>query len=310
LPSLTLLVAADPAASYLNPLHRLPPDTRVIITNNLRELADAAPQADVLLSGDFRDPRPLLETFPHATRVRWVHVLSAGIDHVLSPEIVSSPVPLTNGRGVFSRPLGEWTIGAMIYFTYDFPRVLRNQHAHRWEPFSHPELHGRTVAIVGFGDIGNAVGDRALAFGMKLRPIRSKDGPDKLIEAIAAADYVVATAPLTPKTRGLIGAPQIAAMKPSAVVINVGRGPVIDQDALLAALKSNKIRGAALDVFATEPLPSDHPFWTMDNVLVSPHCADILPNSRELAVEFFVENFHRFANGEPLKNIVNKHAGY
>ncbi len=306
----TLLATADPDSSYLAPLQRLPDGTRVIVSNQRERLFDAAPEADVLLHGDFRDPQLFLETFPHAPRLRWIHVLSAGIDRQLSPEIIASPVPMTNGRGVFSRPLGEWALGAMVYFAYDLPRVLRNQRAGRWEPFAHEELYGRTVAIVGYGDIGQAVGQRAAAFGMRVMPIRRNHQPEDLIGAIEAADYIALTAPLTPETRGLIGVRQIAAMKATAVVINVGRGAVMDQAALLAALEAQKIRGAALDVFATEPLPGDHPFYKMENVLVSPHCADILPNSRELAVEFFVENFLRFANGEPLRNIVNKHVGY
>lgn len=309
-PTLTLLVAADPAAPYLEPLERLPGDTRVIVANDRHELREAAPIADVMLNGDFRDSRPFLEAFPLAKRVRWIHSLSAGIETQLSPEIIASPVPMTNGRGVFSRPLGEWVIGAMIYFTYDFPRLARNQKAHRWEMFAHQELYGRTVTIVGYGDIGQAVGERATAFGMKLETIRRNHQPRELMDAVAGADFIAVTAPLTRETRGLIGAGQIAAMKSSAVVINVGRGPIIDQHALTEALKARKIRGAALDVFETEPLPEDSPLWDLDNVLVSPHCADILPNSRELAVEFFVENFQRFAKGEVLQNLVNKHAGY
>jgi phosphoglycerate dehydrogenase-like enzyme len=310
MPALTLLVTADPASSYLAPLKRLPAGTRVIVSNQKDQLLAAAPEADVLLHGDFRDAHLFLETFPHATKVRWVHVLSAGIERQLSPEIIASPVPMTNGRGVFSRPLGEWAIGAMIYFTYDVPRMLRQQRAGVWEAFSHPELYGRTVAVIGYGDIGQTVGARAESFGMQVTPIRSKTSPEELMRAIAPADYIVVTAPLTPATRGLIGEKQIAAMKPEAVVINVGRGPVIHEASLLAALQGNKIRGAALDVFETEPLPAGHPFYKMENVLMSPHCADILPNSRDLAVEFFVENFLRFAKGEPLQNVVNKHAGY
>jgi len=308
--ALTLLVTADPDSTYLKPLETLPAGTRTIISNDPERLREIAPQADVLLNGNFREPGLFLETFRRAPNLKWIHSLSAGIDKQLSPEILASPVPMTNGKGVFGRPLADWVIGAMIYFAYQFPRVLRNQRAHKWEPFDHEELHGHTVAIIGYGDIGKGVADRACAFGMHIQPIRSNHQPADLIHAIEIADYVVITLPLTSKTRGLIGAPQIAAMKPTAVVINIGRGPVIDESALLSALRENQIRGAALDVFQTEPLPSNHPFWEMENVLVSPHSADNLPNSRELAVEFFVENFRRFAQGEPLLNLVNKHAGY
>ena len=310
MPALTLLVTADPSSSYLKPLERLPAGTRVIVSNQKDQLFAAAPEADVLLHGDFRDAHLFLETFPHATKVRWVHVLSAGIERQLSPEIIASPVPMTNGRGVFSRPLGEWVIGAMIYFTFDVPRMLRQQRAGIWEAFAHPELYGRAVAIVGYGDIGQTVGARAESFGMQVTPIRSKTSPQDLMNAIKGADYIVVTAPLTPTTRGLIGENQIAAMKPDAVVINIGRGPVIHEASLLAALQANKIRGAALDVFTVEPLPAGHAFYKLQNVLLSPHSADHTSGWRDLAVKFFLENFARFAKGEPLENVVDKHAGY
>jgi phosphoglycerate dehydrogenase-like enzyme len=308
-PALTLLVVGDPAASYLKPLARLPGDTRIVVSSDPERLKQVAPEADVLLNGDFRDPALFLETFRHATRVRWIHSPGAGVERVLSNEIVSSPVPLTNGRGMFARPLGEWIMAAMLYFTYDLYRVLKDQEAHRWRMFEHDELHGRTLAIVGFGAIGRAAAERAEAFGMKILTIRRGEAA-KIPDVLAQSDFVAVTAPLTKETRGMIGAREIAAMKPTAVMIHVGRGAVIDEGALIAALRSNQIRGAALDVFETEPLPPDHPFYSLQNVLLSPHSADALPESRGLAIQFFVENFERFHNGEPLQNIVDKHAGY
>jgi phosphoglycerate dehydrogenase-like enzyme len=137
-----------------------------------------------------------------------------------------------------------------------------------------------------------------------------RSAPADLDAMIAECDYLAITAPLTPETRGMIGERQIARMKPSAVLINVGRGAVVDETALARALETRSIRGAALDVFAIEPLPADHPFWRLDNVILSPHSADNLPDSREQAVEFFVENFKRFRDGDALQNIVDKHAGY
>jgi len=308
-PALTLLVTADPTASYLKPLARLSDDTRIIVSDDPENLRKLAPEADVLLNGDFRDPTLFLSTFPYATRVRWIHSPGAGVERVLSPEIASSPVPLTNGRGVFATALGEWVIGAMIYFCYDLPRVRKNQAARRWESFQHLELYGQTLAIIGYGGIGRAIADRAQAFGMRILTMGRKDG-EKLMQALSESDFVAISAPLTPETRGMIGAAQIAAMKASAVIINVGRGAIIDETALLQALASKQIRGAALDVFATEPLPPDHPFYNLDNLLISPHCADDLPDSRERAITFFVENFERFRKGEPLQNVVDKHAGY
>jgi phosphoglycerate dehydrogenase-like enzyme len=299
----------------------------MLVTRDRARLLEAAPDADVILNADFLDPTLFIDTFPHATRVRWVHSLMAGIDKVLSPEIIASDVPMTNGRGLFRRALAEWTIGAMVYFAYDFRRLVRSQEAGRWESFDHPTLFGKTLGIVGYGAIGQAIAERARPFGMRivtLRRTRSAE-PDSLVdqayapaqlnEMLAECDYVALTAPLTAETRGMIGAPQIAAMKLSAVLINVGRGAIVDEAALLAALESGpgepaKLRGAALDVFATEPLPAGHPFYGLQNVLLSPHTADRSPESRVRAVDFFVQNFERFRIGEPLENIVDKHAGY
>lgn len=229
---------------------------------------------------------------------------------------------MTNGRGLFRRALAEWTVGAMVYFAYDFRRLMRNQEAGRWESFDHPTLYGRTLGIVGYGAIGQAIAERARPFGMRIVIVRRSKtaatdtlvdqtySPDLLNVLLAECDYVALTAPLTAETRGMIGAAQLAAMKPSAVLINVGRGAVIDEAALIAALESGNLRGAALDVFTTEPLPARHPFYTLDNVLLSPHTADRSPESRSGAVQFFIENFERFRKGEPLKNVVDKHAGY
>jgi phosphoglycerate dehydrogenase-like enzyme len=320
--ALTLLVIGDPAAGYLKPLAALPAETHVIVTRDRARLLEAAPAADVILNADFLDPTLLIQTFPHATRVRWVHSLMAGIDKVLSPEIVASNVLMTNGRGLFRRALGEWTIGAMVYFAYDFRRLVRAQEAGRWESFDHPTLFGKTLGIVGYGAIGQAIAERARPFGMRIVTLRRTQvaerdplvdqafAPSQLNEMLAECDYVAITAPLTAETRGMIGAPQIAAMKSSAVLINVGRGAIVDEAALVAALESQKIRGAALDVFTTEPLPAGHPFYGLQNVLLSPHTADRSPESRVRAVDFFVQNFERFRIGEPLENIVNKHAGY
>lgn len=320
---LIVLVTADPAAPYLNALERLPSETRIIVSNDRRRLREAAPEADVILNGEFRDPGLLLDIFPHAKRLRWLHSLSAGVENVLSPEIVASPVPMTNGRGVFRTPLAEWVMAAMLHFSYDLRRIQRNQEAGCWEPFDVDELNGHTLGIVGYGEIGRAAAERARPFGMRVVAVRrhpARSAGDPLLDAtypasdinrmLAESDYVAVCAPLTPETRGLIGAPQLAVMKPSAVIINVGRGPVIDEAALIRALESGKIRGAALDVFDTEPLPSGHSFYRLTNVLLSPHSADHTPGWRHRAVQTFLDNFDRFSKGEPLLNLVDKHAGY
>ena len=320
---ITLLVTGDPTAEFLKGLERLPPDTRVTISTDPEKLAQAAPEAGVILNGEFKNPRLLQNLFPLATRARWVHILSAGVEHILSPAIVASPVPFTNGRGVFRRPLAEWAVGAMLYFLYDYRRLIRQQEAGVWADFDIEELGAKTIGIVGYGEIGRAVAERAKPFGCKILALRRKPAasagdplidrvyaPAEIDEMLAQCDFVVAAAPTTPETRGMIGARQIGVLKPSAVVINIGRGPVIDEAPLVAALEGNRIRGAALDVFTVEPLPEGHAFYKLKNVLLSPHSADHFEGWREKAVDFFLENFERFRKGEPLENVVDKHAGY
>jgi phosphoglycerate dehydrogenase-like enzyme len=227
-----------------------------------------AAEADVILAWS-ASGKLLREVFRMAPCVKWVHSRSAGLDTVLFPELVASSVPLTNGRGVFSQSLGEFVLGAILYFAKDFRRMVRNQMAGRWEQFDVDEISRQTVGIVGYGDIGRAVATRVRAMGMQILTVKRHGPPlynvDPLVnqifrpedreEMIARCDYLVVTTPLTSETRGMIGEGEIAAMKPNAVLINLGRGPVVDETALVRALTERRIKGAALDVFDTEPLP-------------------------------------------------------
>ena len=319
----TLLVLADPTEPQLAMLRELPEKTGIAEGNSVEAFARTAPGANVIFnwsgSGDL-----LRDVFRMCPDVQWVHSRAAGLDGQLFPELIESPVPLTNGSGVFSHSLGEFALGAILYFAKDFRRMIRNQVAGAWEQFDIVEVSGQTVGIVGYGDIGRAVATRARALGMRVlglkrngTPLYNVDplvdqiyGPDRRLEMIARCDYVVAAAPLTPETRGMLGGPEFAAMKPGAVVINIGRGPVIDEAAMIAALSEGRIKGAALDVFDQEPLPKGHAFYKLDNVLLSPHCADHTPDWMDRAMQFFLENFERFRKGEPLRNVVNKKLGY
>jgi phosphoglycerate dehydrogenase-like enzyme len=180
------------------------------------------------------------------------------------------------------------------------------------------------VGIVGYGDIGRAVASRVRPMGMRVLAVKRSGPllynmdplvsriykPDALEEMLPQCDYVVVSAPLTPETRGMIGDAAFEAMKPEAVVINVGRGPVIDEPAMVRALSKGRIKGAALDVFDNEPLPEGHPFYSLPNVLLSPHCADHTPDWMDRAMQFFIDQFERFRKGEPLMNIVDKARGY
>jgi len=319
----TVMVLANPTEPQLAMLEELPEDTGIAAGNSPDAFRRSAPDADIIFSWSIAGEL-LREVFLMAPHVRWVHSRSAGLDGVLFPELAASPVLLTNGSGVFSQSLGEFVLAAILYFAKDFRRMIRSQTAGVWDPFDITEISGKTVGIVGYGDIGRAIATRVRPMGMRVLALKRKGpplysadplvdriyGPDARIEMISQCDYVVASAPLTPETRGLIGAEEIAAMKPEAVLINVGRGPVIDEAALLAALSGKHIKGAALDVFEQEPLPAGHAFYKLENVLLSPHCADHTPDWMDQAMRFFIEQFQTYRKGQTLRNIVNKALGY
>ena len=295
----------------------------VVIGNSAVALEPSARNAEILFnwSGSLSLMR---EVFRMCRGLRWIHSRSVGLERTLFPELIASDVTLTNGRGVFSPPLGEFALAAILYFAKDLRRMIRNQQSGLWEPFDVTLVSGQTVGIVGFGDIGRAVATRVRAVGLQVLALRrhvpGKTEPDPLVdqlysanqrnEMIPCCDYVVVAVPLTDETRGLIGPAEFAAMKETAVLINLGRGPVIHEGALIKALSEHRIRGAALDVFDEEPLPSGHPFYRMENLLLCPHCADHTPDWLDDAMRFFLLQFARFRRGEPLLNIVNKTLGY
>ena len=322
MPRTKLVVISPSDAPHLSMLKELPPDVDVTIGIREDELAGPIADADAVFNGMGKGD-VLKRLLPRAKSLRWVHSMSAGVEHLMFPEMIESPVPLTNARGVFAESLGEFVIAASFYFAKDFARMRRSQAEGKWDPFDVNMLNRQSMAIVGYGEIGRATAKRAKALGMKVyatrrRPELLKDdpvvdegfSPDERGKMIAKSDYIVAAAAITPETRGMIGEKEIAAMKRTAVIVNVGRGPVVDEGAMVRALQDGRIRGAALDVFDKEPLPAEHPFWRLDNVLLSPHTADHIEGWLEDAMRFFVENFGRFYRGEPLQNLVDKKAGY
>lgn len=319
----TLLVLADPAEPQIDLLKKSLGGVRIVVGNSAEAFVETAADAGVLLnwSGSLELFRTL---FGMCSHLRWIHSRSVGLERTLFPELGESSVPLTNGSGVFSPSLGEFVLGAILYFAKDFRRMIRNQAAGIWEPFDVLPVAGQTVGIIGYGDIGRATAKRVRPLGMHVLalkrhalqaasadPLLEKSyGPEQRKEMIARCDYIVVATPLTSETRGMIGEPEFAAMKPTAVVINVGRGPVIEEKALIDVLSSGRIKGAALDVFDEEPLPKGHPFYRLENVLLSPHCADHTPDWLDNAMKFFVEQFEQYKKGEPLLNVVDKKLGY
>lgn len=320
--NITVLVLANPAAPPLRKLEAIGSGVEVKIGKTAAELGEAVADARVLFNwtGSKPEVRRILETAP---RLEWIHAVYAGLDRSLFPELVASPIPLTNGSGVFSQSLGEFIMLGVLYFAKDVGRMMRAKAEHRWDVYDKFEIRKQTIGIAAHGDIGRAVAWRAKALGMRVLAHRKNTAPragdehvdrvygaDGLRAMLPECDYVAVTAPLTAETRGMIGQAEFELMKPSAVILNVGRGPVIDESAMIEALRTRRIRGAALDVFDVEPLPPDSPLWDLDNVFLSAHSADHVEGWVEDAVVFFIEQFQRWRKGEPLKNVVNKQAGY
>ena len=318
-PLIVLTAPGDRSIPFLAELRRM---ATLVMGDSGRDFADAAVHAEIVLnwSGSLGLLREVFLMSPH---VRWIHSRSAGLEQTLFPELIESEVILTNGSGVFSPSLGEFALAAILYFAKDFRRMIRNQVAGVWEPFDVTMVSGQTLGIVGYGSIGRAIAARARALEMKvlgLRRVLQTPTEDSLIdevyeskqilEMLPRCDYVVVTLPLTEQTRGFIGDAEFAVLKKNAVVINVGRGPTVDEGAMIKALSQRRIRGAALDVFDQEPLPQGHPFYSLENVLLSPHCADHTFDWLDNAMRFFLEQLKRFRSGETLLNIVDKASGY
>jgi len=277
-------------------------------------------EADALFEW-IHDPAWLPAVWGSARRVRWIQTVSAGVDTLLFPELIASDVVVTNARGVFEEPIAEWVIGAMLAFTTGMHRSILDQQRREWTTGRTVErLGGARLVIVGPGPIGRATAGRAQSLGMAVTMVGRRPrvdatfgdvvGVDRLHDALADADHVLDAVPLTEETRGLFDAKAFAAMPRRARFYNVGRGATVDGSALVDVLRGGTISGAALDVFATEPLPEESPLWTMPNVIVSPHISGDAEGWETRAVSLFVENARRFAAGEPLVNPIDKAAGY
>ncbi len=260
-----------------------------------------------------------------AGRVRWLQTGGAGVDNLPLAELARRGIILTNNSGVHAPNIAEHTLAMMLAFARQIPDLVRAQERHQWrDTETHRsvfELNRQTLLLLGLGDIGLAIAARAAAFNLRLLGVRRRDLPlpglpielspmTRLAELLAVADHVVTSLPLTPSTAGLLGVDQFSAMKPGAYVYNVGRGPVIDTPALIAALESGHLGGAGLDVVDPEPLPAESPLWEMGNVLITSHTSGASPRYWERGTEILIENAKRFVAGADLVNVVDLEAGY
>jgi phosphoglycerate dehydrogenase-like enzyme len=319
-----VLVECPPGDYYLrnlDPIRDLA-DFRIGIDHGF--LLENVPEAEAMLTVGMRNTA-LPKIWSQAKKLRWIHSLSAGVEQILFPGLVESDIPLTNARGVFKRSLAEFAVLGMLWFAKGVPRLIEQKRAHKWETFMVDWVADRSVAIVGYGEIGRecallakAMGARILATRRRPELLDSDRVLDKafplqgLHQMLSEADFVIVAVPGTPETRHMISTGEFSAMKRNAVIINVGRGVVVDEAAMIAALSEGRILGAALDVFEVEPLPPTSPLWDMPNVLISPHSTDRTrdPDWLDLAMRRFVSNFQRFVHGQPLEFIVDKKAGY
>lgn len=284
------------------------------------ELSDALVGADALFYWDFTSSA-LEEAWPAADRLCWIHTASAGVDKILLPEVAASEVVVTNSRGVFDHPIAEYVLGLLLLEAKDLRTTLDLQRRLEWRHRDTTLVRGSEALIVGAGPIGRAIARVLRGVGVRVRGVgrtARDDDPDfgrvfaasDLHGALPGADYVVLAAPLTDSTLGMFDARAFAAMRSSAYFVNVGRGPLVVEDDLIEALRTGRIAGAALDVFATEPLPESSPLWTLDNVVVSPHMSADTIGWLGALRDVFVDNFHRWYAGAPLRNVVDKSLGY
>ena len=306
------VIVVVPAGREAPPVDKLRDEAEFLVVRTADELRAAQPGVEILFLNDFRSD---LLRIVGPGDLQWIHTSSIGVDALLTESIIESGLVVTTSRNVCERPIAEWILGVLLLFTKDLRRTLEYQRSAEWVHRETEPLLGRRVLLLGPGPVGRETARLLRAAGMLVdvvgRRARQDAGLgmihaiDDLDALLPEADDVVLALPLTEATRGLIDARRLALMRPGARLVNVGRGAVAVEDALLAALREGHVGAAALDVFEQEPLPSAHPFWGMDNVLVSPHMSGDLIGWRERVVDRFGANLRRWIAGEPLADVAD-----
>ncbi|WSQ09472.1 D-2-hydroxyacid dehydrogenase [Streptomyces sp. NBC_01231] len=278
-------------------------------------LAERLPSADVLLVWDFASHAVRAAWPGDGPRPRWVHTVSAGVDHLMCPELAASDTLVTNARGVFDQPIAEYVAALVLAMAKDLPRTWELQQRGTWRHRESQRVTGTRACVVGAGPIGRAIVATLEALGVTAAlvgrtPRSGVHGPEDLDRLMARADWVIAAAPLTEQTHGMFDARRFGLMQPSARFVNIGRGPLVVEDALAEALSKQWIAGAALDVFEHEPLPADSPLWQVPNLIVSPHMSGDTVGWRDDLGTQFVEMYGLWEAGGSLPNVVDKQRGY
>ena len=306
----------DERPPYMEPVE----ERADVLYTDAAGLAEAVAGADALFLWDFFSTA-VRDVWDRAETLDWIHVAAAGVDKLLFDELVASEVVVTNARGVFDRPIAEFVLMAVLAHAKDLRTSYNLQRERRWQHRETTLVAGTTALVVGTGSIGREIARVLRAVGMEVRgagrTARDTD-PDfgevirsvELAEHVGWADHVVVVAPLTPQTRGLVDRRVLAAMKPTAHLVNVGRGASVVEADLLAALADRELAAATLDVFETEPLPADHPLWSSERVTITPHMSGDVVGYLDTLARQFTDNALRWLDGEPLRNVVDKRLGF
>jgi phosphoglycerate dehydrogenase-like enzyme len=320
--ALTPILSARYRTRDLDRIAAAAPGSRIVSVSTDGHADGPIDDVEVLLRG-WLNADAFDRLLTRAPRLAWVHSATSGVERALTPVTRARGVVVTNARGVFSAPIAEYCLMMILAVSRRLPQLLELQRERTWQPLEGVEMGDVTVGIVGLGSIGGAVADLVTAFGGRVIAMRRRGdggpanpriarvlGPDGLPELLAASDFVVLAAPLTPETEGMIDAAALESMRPGAWLINVARGRLVDERALLDALRRGRIGGAALDTFRDDVLTPESPFWDLPNVIVTPHTSWSSGRVLDRSVELFCENLRRFARGEPLHNVVDPAAGY
>lgn len=308
-------------AAQLKP--RLPIEVEVAWVDRNGEIDGDAQDAEVYFNWFYLKAETLHKILAAAPQLRWQQTPSAGVNHILTPQYRERKIILTNGAGSFAVPIAEFVLAYMLSHAKQLRQLAALQADRTWKrsiDLPLQEISGATLLIIGAGSIGQAIAQRASAFEMRVWGSRRQPQPllgfervvgaDEWRSLLPKADYVVLATPLTPETRGLFDRQALRSMRASAYLINIARGAVVDEAALLTALQEGWIAGAGLDTFDTEPLPPESPFWLLPNVVITPHCSGMTPRIVDRTIDLFLDNLDRYRSGQPLRNVVDQTAGY
>jgi len=304
-----LLILNQSAENYKKALAPKFPELSIHAVAKEEEIGNFIEKMDILLTIRISD-----KLIKKASKLKWIQALTTGVDYIINLPSLRKGVLITSARGIHGPQMSEMALLLMLALNRNFPQIIRNQDQRVWERWSGKLLYQKKVGILGVGVIGEEIARKCKAFGMtvfgidivkrKVDVVDYFSGPEELLQVIQEVDYFIIVAPNTPQTQKLVGAKVFSSMKSTAFLISIGRGEIVDEEALIHALKTGQIAGAALDTFWTEPLPKDHPLWEMKNVIITPHVGGQSDIYVEQVLPIFEENLRRFLQGE-TRNLIN-----